>query len=293
MPILSVRHVTTYRYRQAVRLGEHRILCRPRDSQDQRLLDFGLRITPEPSSLHWRQDVFGNQLAVAQFDLRSRELVFESTLRLDHRPPGPPDRWIEEQARLYPFSYDAEEMPDLARCMERHYRDPERAVDRWARRFLHEDRPTGTVGLLAAMAEHVRASFTYLRRDERGVQEPAETLRLGSGTCRDFAVLMMEAVRSLGLAARFVTGYLHSRRAASHQGGGATHAWMQVYLPGAGWVEYDPTNGITDGRDLLRVAVAREPRQAVPLSGSYTGFPADSLGMTVEVEVGAEADPPA
>ena len=129
-------------------------------------------------------------------------------------------------------------------------------------------------------------SFTYVAREETGTQDPVETLRLGSGSCRDFAVLMMEAVRSLGLAARFVSGYLYvpDDDGGGRVGGGATHAWLQVYLPGAGWVEFDPTNGIVGNRDLIRVAVVRDPRQAVPLSGTWTGFPSDLLGMTVEVE---------
>ncbi len=294
MPILDVRHVTTYRYRQAVGFSEHRVMCRPRDSQDQRLLQSDLAISPAPAELRWMLDPFGNNVAVARFEGRARELRFESALRVDHRPPGPPDAWIVEQARSYPFSYDAEEVPDLARCIERHHRDPNRAVDRWARRFLRENGPTDTARMLADMTTVVRERFTYLRRDERGVQEPAETLHLGSGTCRDFAVLMMEAARSLGLAARFVSGYLHhSRRSGeARQGGGATHAWAQVYLPGAGWVEYDPTNGIVGGRDLIRVAVTREPRQALPLAGSYRGLPDDSLGLTVEVRV-TEAPPEA
>ena len=136
----------------------------------------------------------------------------------------------------------------------------------------------------------IRESFIYDRRTESGTQDPATTLRLGRGTCRDFALLMMEAVRSLGFAARFVSGYLYvpDRDTAAYQGGGSTHAWCQVYLPGAGWVEFDPTNAIVGNRDLVRVAVARDPSQAVPLSGTWTGLASDSLGMTVEVMVRAE-----
>jgi transglutaminase-like putative cysteine protease len=131
-----------------------------------------------------------------------------------------------------------------------------------------------------------------MSREESGVQDPIKTLRTGSGSCRDFAVLMMEAVRSLGLAARFVTGYLYlpEDRRAERVGGGATHAWMEVYVPGAGWVEFDPTNGIIGNHDLIRVAVVRDPRQAVPISGTWTGSPSDDLGMTVEVEVTADPD---
>ena len=145
------------------------------------------------------------------------------------------------------------------------------------------------------MTHAIRQNLTYIAREESGVQDPVRTLRLGSGSCRDFAVLMMEAVRSLGLAAHFVSGYLFVPKNApgGRVGGGATHAWLRVYLPGAGWVEFDPTNGIVGSHDLIRVAVVRDPRQAVPVSGSWTGFPSDSLGMTVEVEVTAEADPAA
>jgi transglutaminase-like putative cysteine protease len=140
------------------------------------------------------------------------------------------------------------------------------------------------------MTHAVRRDLTYVAREESGIQDPIKTLKLGSGSCRDFAVLMMEAVRSLGLAARFVSGYLcvPENRRGSRVGGGATHAWLEVYLPGAGWVEFDPTNGIVGSADLIRVAVVRDPRQAVPVSGSWTGFPSDHLGMTVEVEVTEE-----
>ena len=140
----------------------------------------------------------------------------------------------------------------------------------------------------------IKEGFTYTRRSEHGTQDPVVTVRSGRGSCRDFALLMMEAVRSLGLAARFVSGYLYvpsrdgRREGADYVGGGSTHAWCQVYLPGAGWVEFDPTNGIIGNRDLIRVAVARDPSQAVPLSGTYAGSPDDELGMKVQVNVEAE-----
>ena len=138
----------------------------------------------------------------------------------------------------------------------------------------------------------IHESFVYTRRLEPGTQPPRLTLQLRRGTCRDFALLMMEAVRSLGFAARFVTGYVYvpSRDGSETRGGGSTHAWCQVYLPGAGWVEFDPTNGIVGNRDLIRVAVARDPRQAMPLTGSYHGKAADFESMTVQVNVTTEPD---
>lgn len=291
MKILTVRHVTTYRYKQPVAFGEHRLMLRPRDSYDQKLLDARLAITPEPVDLRWLHDVFGNCVAVARFAGRATELRFDSVIRLDHSSDHALDFRIEDYARRYPFTYGAEEMPDLLRAIERQYLDPEHEIDGWARQFLRHDGRADTVEMLAQMTHAIRANFHYLAREESGIQDPVKTLRQGNGSCRDFAVLMMEAVRALGLAAHFVSGYLHvSEGSAAAHGAGATHAWLRVYLPGAGWVEFDPTNGIVGSHDLIRVAVVRDPRQAVPVSGTWTGFPSDHLGMTVEVEVTADRE---
>jgi transglutaminase-like putative cysteine protease len=296
MPLLTVHHRTTYRYRQPVSFGEHRMMLRPREGHDQRLLEARLEITPEPAELRWMHDVFGNSVAIARFSGRARELRFESLVRLDHTPQHALDFELDPHAEYYPFAYGSDEIPDLARSIERHYPDPDHAVERWARRFLSAGSQTRTMELLSGITHAIRRELVYIPRHERGVQSPTQTLAAGSGTCRDYAVLMMEAVRSLGLAARFVSGYLYSPgqdngAAPEHRGGGSTHAWVRVYLPGAGWVEFDPTNGIVGNRDLIRVAVARDPRQALPLHGTWTGFPADSLGMTVDVDVTAEPAP--
>ncbi|GAA0589584.1 transglutaminase family protein [Craurococcus roseus] len=287
MPLLAVRHTTTYRYRQPVAFGEHRMMLRPREGHDQRILDARLDISPAPSGVRWLHDVFGNSVAVARFSGRAAELRFDSYVRLDHQPSGADDLHLDEHGAIWPFSYGPEEGADLGRSIERHFPDPEREVDRWARRFARAGGPTDTLELLSEMTHAIRNEFAYVAREGGGTQPPGRTLKLGSGTCRDFAVLMMEAVRSLGFAARFVSGYLYSpgRDGDGHVGGGSTHAWVRVYLPGAGWVEFDPTNGIVGNRDLIRVAVARQASQAVPLAGSWTGFPADSLGMEVEVHV--------
>ncbi len=147
------------------------------------------------------------------------------------------------------------------------------------------DAETPTGELLMTLTHAIKESFTYVHRHEPGTQDPITTLNTGRGSCRDFAVLMMEGVRALGFAARFVSGYLYVPDSSGHIGGGNTHAWVQVYLPGAGWVEFDPTNGIIGNKDLIRVAVARDPRQAVPLWGTWVGRREDSLGMTVDVDV--------
>ncbi len=293
MARLTVQHTTTYRYRQPVAFGEHRIMFRPRDSYDQRLVAAHIDIDPAPTSLHWMHDVFGNCVAVARFASRSDRLCFASTIKLDHLPDGALEFPISANGRRYPFSYDQEDIPDLLRSIERQYADRNNELMHWARRFTRGGEPIGTQDLLVSITRAIRRDFTYVRREEMGIQSPLQTLKLGSGSCRDFALLMMEAVRALGFAARFVTGYLYSpaRDGAVHRGGGSTHAWVQVYVPGAGWMEFDPTNGIVGSHDLIRVAVARDPAQAVPLWGTWTGFPSDALGLNVEVRVTSETAP--
>ena len=169
---------------------------------------------------------------------------------------------------------------------------PEHAVDHWAKSFVEASPDRNSLNVLIAMTTAIKSDFYYARREEVGVQEPLETLRLKSGSCRDFAVFMMEAVRSIGLAARFVSGYLYDEALIGADGGlvggGATHAWVQVYLPGAGWVEFDPTNALVGGRNLIRVAVARTAAQAAPVAGAFLGTPDDFLSMNVTVEVTAE-----
>ncbi|HVQ74128.1 MAG TPA: transglutaminase family protein [Candidatus Binatia bacterium] len=287
MPIVTIRHTTIYHYAQPVTFGEHRLMFRPRDSHDLRLLDTALEISPR-ARVRWYHDVFGNSIAVASFADAAPELRFVSTIRLEHFPPSGPDVAVEPYARTYPFSYSAAEIPDLGRTIERHYPDPEHRIDAWARQFVAASGPTDTEAMLVSMTRAVQATLAYQWREEEGTQSPVETLDKGSGSCRDLALFMMEAARSLGLAARFVSGYLYDSQAV---GGGATHAWVQLYLPGAGWVELDPTNGLIGGANLVRVAVARDPTQAIPLSGSFVGVPGDSLGLTVDVTVIPEPPP--
>ena len=296
MTLLTVRHTTTYRYKQPVSFGEHRMMFRPRDSYDQKLLEAWLTIEPEPRTMRWVHDVFGNCVTIADFNgAEADTLRFESNIWLDHSPSKGPDFEIEDYARKYPFTYSAEEMADLSAAMTPQYPDPDQAIHRWVRKFLRKGVPTDTGLLLMTLTYAFKENFKYERRTEPGTREPAHTLRLGRGSCRDLALLMIEALRSLGFAARFVTGYLYvpsrdpGRDGPRHLGGGSTHAWCQVYLPGAGWVEFDPTNAIIGNQDLIRVAVARDPSQAVPLYGSYFGEAEDFLEMTVAVKVGSEA----
>lgn len=291
MQRLTVNHVTTYRYLRPVKFQDHRMMFRPRDSHDLRLFDASLTISPT-ADIRWYHDVFGNSVAVAAFTEMADTLHFESQIVLDRYPLDTPEFPIEDYARQIPFSYPASEVPDLGRTIERHYADPDRLVTEWTRRFLG----TGVGGIdtedfLISVTQAIQSEFGYEARYEPGVQTPVETLQRGSGTCRDYALFMMEAVRSVGLAARFVSGYLYDPSidggTGEVTGAGATHAWVQVYLPGAGWVEFDPTNGSYGGQNLVPIAVAREPQQAIPVSGSFDGAPEDFLSMYVDVQVRA------
>jgi transglutaminase-like putative cysteine protease len=288
---LTVRHVTVYRYSEPVRLGEHRMMFRPRESHDLRLLQTTLDIRPQPSSLRWLHDVFDNSVAIATFGDPTMELRFESVVTLEHLEAALPHYALEVEALTYPFAYLDDDGPDLARALVRHY--PGDEVSDWAARFLSPVGSTGTMALLEAMILSIKDEFAYVRRPEKGVQRPEETLRRRSGSCRDFALFMMEAVRSLGLAARFVSGYIFVPEADSGAGGvgrGATHAWMQVYLPGAGWIDFDPTNSIVGNRNLIRVAVAWDHGQALPLWGTFIGAASSCLGMDVTVSVTERRD---
>jgi transglutaminase-like putative cysteine protease len=290
MPIVSIRHLTAYRYRNPVALGEHRMMLRPHEGYDQRLISAALLVTPEPSVLRSVHDVFGNCVSIARFTGRSDRLHVESRMTLDHAPQTAFDFGDDAYAATAPFTYPTQDQPDLAQSIERFHPDPAGVVNAWAQRFVRRAGSTSLRTLLSDMTHAIHSEFSYQTRLVGAPQSPIETLSKGTGSCRDFAMLMMEAARSLGLAARFVSGYVYSSSPkAGRAGGGHTHAWVRVFLPSCGWTEFDPTNGIVGNADLVRVAVARDPRQAVPLHGTWAGLPADFLGMDVEVEVSTEA----
>jgi transglutaminase-like putative cysteine protease len=285
MPTLTVRHLTVYKYSEPVELGEHRMMFRPRESHDLRLLKSTLNITPHPARLRWLHDAFDNSVAVATFDGSTSVLCFDSSVTLEHYEDPQLEYPLEDYAKTYPFRYSEEELSNLARALvNQHSSD---SLTSWAKQFLDASGVTGTMSLLRRMTCAIRQDFRYTRRTEKGIQSPGETLATRCGSCRDFAVLMIEAMRSLGIAARFVSGYIFVPGVdygVTH-GAGSTHAWMQAYLPGAGWIDFDPTNSIIGNRNLIRVAVAWDPRQVLPLWGTYAGAASAFLGMDVTVSV--------
>lgn len=291
MAKVKIVHTTEYTYRNPVGLLRHKLMVRPDESHDLRLHGATLKIEPAPSGIYWKHDVFDNSICFLHWPeaLRTRRLSIVSTLDLTHHPEGPPlpVYSLEPAAEQFPYSYAARELPDLARFTELQMPDSDREVEAWARRVLSRVDSKATLRVLDAMTHVIKEEFRYDARHEEGTQTAAQTLALRSGTCRDFAVLMMEALRCFGLATRFVTGYLYDDTSGSVRGGGSTHAWCSVYLPGAGWVEYDPTNGLIAGANLIRVGVTREAEQAIPVSGGFVGNTDDPTGLYVDVSVHA------
>jgi len=261
------------------------MMLRPRDDDDQKVIETELEITPRPRQLAWTRDSFGNHVATAHFDDRACELCFVSNIRLDHAPAAFRATDIEDFARTYPFAYAAEDRPALKRFIQP--LSPHPAIDDWSAAFFRRDGTADTYELLGDMTRTIRRTFKHVSRHEKGIQEPARTLNSGRGSCRDLAVLMIAALRARGIAARFVSGYLHlaDEDDDDSTAGGNTHAWVQVYVPGPGWVDFDPSGGTVGNENLIRVAVAHHPQAAIPLQGTWFGTAADHLAMKVAVKV--------
>ena len=287
MTTLRIVHTTRYDYDRPVTFGTHHLLLRPRDAHDTRLLSSNLIVTPK-AEINWAFDTFGNSVGSLTFRDGCDELVITSELELRRYGLDDPIPPIERRASDYPFDYDADDAIDLAPLRSMLFPQDRPALECWINTAIPRF-PTSSVKLLHELSREIHTGFRYQRRKEYGVQSPAETIHLGDGTCRDFALFFMEAARVLGFAARFVTGYLYDPNvdgvAGRVRGGGSTHAWADIFIPGVGWIEFDPTNQIVASRNLVRVATTRSPSQAVPVSGSYRPDGASFLGMEVSVNV--------
>ncbi|MBU0724139.1 MAG: transglutaminase family protein [Alphaproteobacteria bacterium] len=293
MRTFRISHRTQYTYDKAVRFGVHRLMIRPRDAHDMRILDSSLTVAPQ-ADIRWAFDTFGNSVALLSFHEASSELIIASELVLRRYGFDEPLVRIERDAGPYPFDYDPQDSVDLAPLRVIHCPQDQTIVTEWIKSVMPVV-PTGSLQVLDLISSAIHETFTYRRREEQGVQSPARTITTASGTCRDYAYLFMEAARSLGFAARFVTGYLYDPAADTTpqeaddsnavSGAGATHAWADVFLPGAGWIEFDPTNSIVASRDLVRVATTRMPEQAQPVIGTYSHDGAVLLDMDVQVFV--------
>jgi transglutaminase-like putative cysteine protease len=285
MIALKIHHKTIYQFRQPVDLWPHRLILRPRESRDLRLMSHALAITPPPV-LTWAHDVFGNAVATATFAITTDILVIDSAADILLNAAPWPIFDIAASALSYPFRYSNDDSTDLGALTIEQYSDPARLLRTWAGGFIRSN-PTDTLSLLKDLSLGVAERISYQSRDVEGTQSPTQTLDRGWGSCRDFAVLFAEAARTLGFGARIVSGYLHSpgEYSVGSSGPGSTHAWAEVYIPGAGWITFDPANRSVGGLNLIPVAVGRDIQQIMPVVGSFMGMTDAFQGMSVEVQV--------
>ncbi|MBX5201802.1 transglutaminase family protein [Rhizobium sp. NZLR1] len=277
---LQIKHRTSYRYARPVWLLAHRLMLSPRTAQQLRTLSFGIDCSAR-GSIDWAQDVFGNTIATVTFSEQTSELTISSDAVVEQTADPWPVFNIDISAHTYPFTYSSEDKTDLgAFAVATSSRG---AVSDWAGAFVRS-RPTDTLSLLKDLNAGILTNVTYRIRDEEGTQSPEQTLELASGSCRDIAALFIEAVRCLGFGARAVSGYLYDPQA-SVDDGGSTHAWAEVYLPGAGWIAFDPTHRRVGAACLIPVAFARNDGQIMPVTGGYAGTPEDFVEMDVSVKV--------
>jgi transglutaminase-like putative cysteine protease len=288
VPVLDITHRTEYRYATQVAPGPHRMMLRPRETPDLKLLAFDLSVSPE-AAVVWSHDVAGNSVATASFAGTTDALTVESNTRVDLRAPVWPVFDIAASALFYPFRYSDNDLIDLGALARPQYVDATGRLAAWVEGFVMQ-RPTDTLSLLKDISNGVTARIAYQTRDTEGTQGPLETLDRGWGSCRDFAVLFAEAVRTMGFGARIVSGYLSdpARDQIGSSGAGSTHAWVELFLSGAGWIAFDPTNRAVGSGNLIPVAVGRHISQVAPVAGNFFGRPGDVPSMTVRVSVDPE-----
>lgn len=293
----KVRHSTVYVFSGMATLDPHRLMMRPQDSHDLRLLSASLTITPA-AQVTFHHDVFGNSIGMARFDAPTNRLEIVNKLVLD-RFPMPEPLPEGDMPSLYPFTYTVDERLDLGAMLQPDNPEHESQIRTWLSDQLGQmdSGAYDAISLMAALNRAVYQTITYEPREAEGTQTALTTLTSRTGTCRDLAALMIDAARVLGFGARFVTGYLYSPALDTGdtgqmvRGAAATHAWAEIYIPARGWISYDPTNDLIESADLIRVASVRSARQAVPIAGSYRG-PSGGASMTVSVEISALPVPP-
>jgi transglutaminase-like putative cysteine protease len=276
---LNIRHRTTYRYAAPVQFGRHQLVLRPREGHDLRIVDMQLAIEPE-HRLTWARDVHGNSLALVDFETPSERLQIISDVTVERHAPFPSKRFHQPVIVAWPVYYPVEELAVVSAYRTLSFPADAAAVQSWLDEQLPR-RDDDAEGMMLDLCARLHQAIAYRRRSEKGVQSPTETLHSGGGSCRDMATLMMDAVRLLGIAARFASGYMHG--SASLAGRASTHAWTEVYLPSLGWRGFDPVTGKATGLQHIATGVSQHPRGVMPVSGTYNGPAGAYLGLDVDV----------
>ncbi|MCW8821802.1 MAG: transglutaminase family protein [Sulfurovum sp.] len=276
----KIIHRTYYNYTDTVTLGAHHLLLRPREDHELRIESFVLKCTPE-AKIFWHRDVEDNSVAIANFNQPTQKLLIESEVIIQQYNENPLDFMVADYAIYYPFEYESSDRFLLSPYMVLPDEETRILLNDWIFNVWKTSDVIQTYTLLQKLAAYIYHTFIYKVREEPGVQTAKETLSLSSGSCRDFALLFMEAVKCLGLASRFVSGYLHAPLMSAQIG--STHAWAEVYIPGGGWKGFDPTIGDIVGMDHIPVAVARLAESVPPVAGSYAGSAESNLDVGVWV----------
>ncbi|MFW1676728.1 transglutaminase family protein [Pontibacter sp. JAM-7] len=285
MKRFRILHQTHYYFTQDVQLGPHTLRLRPREGPELRIETSSLTIQPT-AVLRWHRDAEENAVASASFSTPSNQLLIESDTTIQQYNQAPYDFLVSDYAEQYPFQYSEEDRVMLAPYMYQRPQTKDDPLSQWLADICHSSENIQSYTLLKRLNEKTHKTLKYQMREEPGVQSANESLALRSGSCRDLAQLFIEATRHLGFAARFVTGYIYSPGSAL---AGSTHAWAEVFLPGAGWKGFDPTTGFLVGSDHIAVAVARLPVSVPPVSGSYIGPPDSRMEVAVWVTELTEA----
>jgi transglutaminase-like putative cysteine protease len=264
---LAIHHETRYRYDRPVRLSPQLIRLRPAPHARQPIASYALRITPAAHTLHWQQDPFGNFLARVTFPEPTTAFTLEVDLTCELLPINPFGFLLDDYAVSFPFDYTEELAADLAPLREVTENGP--LLQAWLQYARSRPEPT-TIAFLVALNQELSRRIDYTTRLEPGVQTAEETLALGRGSCRDSAWLLVQTLRQLGLAARFVSGYLIELAETADAASDAAelHAWAEVFLPGAGWVGLDATSGLLAAEYHLPLAGTRTPAAAAPVTGT-------------------------
>ncbi|CAA6676887.1 MULTISPECIES: transglutaminase family protein [unclassified Lentimonas] len=281
MKRVKISHLTEYRFSESVNFSEHRLLLRPREGHDIRIASSLLNVSPA-HKVKWHRDIYGNSVGLLTLEEASDHLRIESEVVIEHYSSSPLNFIVDNRAVTFPFPMEPEDRLDLLPYTTHTWPNETRSLKVWVARFWQPGQSIETFLLLDRMNKAIVSDFMYGMREEAGVQNPTETLKLKTGSCRDFAAFFIEACRYLGLPARFVSGYLHNPGSTQH---GSTHAWSEVYLPGAGWIGFDNTSGLVTGSAHIATAVHRHAESIPPVAGFFMSSSKVSTELHVQVDV--------